>query len=886
MQPRQSTPIRAPTLDLTPEQIARHTALITKAAGPVVNIKAQRAHTEMKRQAAAGVGTKLQQALQAAEEASRQQQAHLSASVTKRDDPPPNTLSLPPRPDRPAVSKPYVPGSFKYEPVVRQDVTLQTPAQQEAARVASIQADKAARQHRVKTLTAQHKQEAEVQRTQTYQAHMASTQAQQQRRVASKMQAEFRERQQAGAKPKPVSLLALRPQLSRALTRTRPGGGRDVTHRADVEMKAALQRVPDKDPLPTTPEFGKFTKVSMRQGALPRPPIFAGSVLPVAKPSKKEERDVLESFELRLGSAAPSTVAYSADPTTTPSEARTELITTSSQLAPTEMLTASSQVAPTVMLPPSVARMSTIEEEAKSERSLVTSAGRSEAGADVPWGRRPDPSVRLPGGIIPVPTAQKPKFRVAGQAPAPIDEPSGSDTETASTATSRSRRTVRLPSLRSALPSVPDIDIFPTRSQSLIEEDKTYSRHKAKLQAFTREKAEKKKREEAERRRFQAEHEHRLKLQQERDRAKLKTGTGAKQPTQQPAVPVVPVTKPPAQKPAAPWQKPQPKRKTEQKTEQEEKSPSVEHVDVHVPEVPPKKPAPAIVTDPDPKRRRQKPVVTADPDPIKGRFRHTFGGGPPSSDPTTSSATHSSTAGWSSHWTSQGRHMEETGTERSGYTSVGRMSSTDSSKSDFPEENIDIARQHRRKARSVSSGSAPRVEEEHIDIAQRRRRKAPVYTTAESEGRRESEDIFPTRSTSAPPDRPERRLPPPRRRLTITEKQHRKYQRERARKDAEAAKPVVPVPPRVDTRPQIIVLPGAGGGRAGPPGRPALPALRVVAVAGQGRQLLQRPPGRRAPLGRHASPRRRRRRRRRPASPRRRSATPTSARSRWQRCGA
>ena len=201
------------------------------------------------------------------------------------------------------------------------------------------------------------------------------------------------------------------------------------------------------------------------------------------------------------------------------------------------------------------------------------------------------------------------------------------------------------------------------------------------------------------------------------------------------------------------------------------------------------------------------------------------GGGPPTTttDHTDSSATGSSTAGWSSHWTSQGRHMEETGTEPSGYTSVGRMSSTDSSKSDFPEENIDIARQHRRKTRSVSSGSAPRVEEEHIDIAQRRRRKAPVYTTAESEGRRESEDIFPTRSTSAPPDRPERRLPPPRRRLTITEKQHRKYQRERARKDAEAAKPVVPVPPRVDTRPQIIVLPGAGGGRAGPPGRPGAP---------------------------------------------------------------
>ena len=276
------------------------------------------------------------------------------------------------------------------------------------------------------------------------------------------------------------------------------------------------------------------------------------------------------------------------------------------------------------------------------------------------------------------------------------------------------------------------------------------------------------------------------------------------------------------------------RRKSEQKTEEEhkegQKTPSVEHVDVHVPEVPPKKPAPAIVTDPDPKRRRQQPVVTADPDPIKGRFRHTFGGGPPSDpDPTTtdhtdSSATHSSTAGWSSHWTSQRRRMSESGTEPAGYTSVGRLSSTDSSKSDFPEENIDIVRQHRRKARSVSSGSAPRVEEEHIDIVQpaRRRRKAPMYTTAESEGRRESEDIFPTRSSSAPPDRPERR---PRRRLTITEKQHRKYQRERARKDAEAAKPVVPVPvpPRVDTRPQIIVLPGAGGGRAGPPGRPGAP---------------------------------------------------------------
>ena len=100
MQPRQSTPIRAPTLDLTPEQIARHRALITKAAGPVVNIKAQRAHTEIQRQAAAGVGTALDQALKAAEEASRKQQAHLSASVTKRDDP-----TEPAAPARPAGRK-------------------------------------------------------------------------------------------------------------------------------------------------------------------------------------------------------------------------------------------------------------------------------------------------------------------------------------------------------------------------------------------------------------------------------------------------------------------------------------------------------------------------------------------------------------------------------------------------------------------------------------------------------------------------------------------------------------------------------------------------------------------------------------------------------------
>ena len=51
-------------------------------------------------------------------------------------------------------------------------------------------------------------------------------------------------------------------------------------------------------------------------------------------------------------------------------------------------------------------------------------------------------------------------------------------------------------------------------------------------------------------------------------------------------------------------------------------------------------------------------------------------------------------------------------------------------------------------------------------------------------------------------------------------------------------------------------------GALGPRADRALPALRVVAEAGrQGRQPLQRPPGRRAPLGRHASPRRRRRRR-------------------------
>ena len=88
----------------------------------------------------------------------------------------------------------------------------------------------------------------------------------------------------------------------------------------------------------------------------------------------------------------------------------------------------------------------------------------------------------------------------------------------------------------------------------------------------------------------------------------------------------------------------------------------------------------------------------------------------------------------------------------------------------------------------------------------------------------EAEDIFPLRaeteteysSQSSRKPFPERhRL---RRRLpTVTKKKFLRYQKQRAKEDKKKADPVV------QTQPQIIILPGSGGGRPGPPGPPGAP---------------------------------------------------------------
>ena len=135
------------------------------------------------------------------------------------------------------------------------------------------------------------------------------------------------------------------------------------------------------------------------------------------------------------------------------------------------------------------------------------------------------------------------------------------------------------------------------------------------------------------------------------------------------------------------------------------------------------------------------------------------------------------------------------------------LSGTGTERSEFPETYRDISR----------LGTA---------------RLSPGFTTAASDPD-PLPNIFPTRDHSRQPvptrpkrtDRPQRR----RRRVlpTVTQREHAKYQKERARRDATAAAPI-PVAP------QIIVLPGAGAGRPGPPGPPGMHGAPGAAGGGGG----------------------------------------------------
>ena len=115
----------------------------------------------------------------------------------------------------------------------------------------------------------------------------------------------------------------------------------------------------------------------------------------------------------------------------------------------------------------------------------------------------------------------------------------------------------------------------------------------------------------------------------------------------------------------------------------------------------------------------------------------------------------------------------------------------------------------------TTASEIPEEHIEHLTFAERQARKTRLTF---------KQDVFPmgTQTETESPGFSSRRPFPEkhimRRRLpTVSEKRHRRYQKQRAKEDKKAAAPVV------QAQPQIIILPGSGGGRQGPPGPPGAP---------------------------------------------------------------
>ena len=271
MQPRQSTPIRAPALDLTPEQITRHTALITKAAGPVVNIDAIRAQTQARIGAAESTHARLQRELgEATDLSSRKLKEHAQAVRQGRV---PDFKNIRVRTSPAAPIPTYDPKAFKYTPI--KPITLRNWAPADAAKAAREEQQKQDVIMNIKRQAQRDKRTAENQQRQAeFEAKRTEQQDAMVRRTEQKRRAELREAPQA---IEPMKVTSLRPMRQQVLRRTRYPTGQDIAGPARTIMQGALQREWKADPF----EFGAFEESGFGETA----PLVAdraagGQVLP------------------------------------------------------------------------------------------------------------------------------------------------------------------------------------------------------------------------------------------------------------------------------------------------------------------------------------------------------------------------------------------------------------------------------------------------------------------------------------------------------------------------------------------------------------------------------------------------------------------------------